>query len=378
TIGKALAEEIGTAKADGKIDTVTQIVAHAGLGCLVGATANGACTAGAVGGVVGEATAMLQFKLWSKNLIQREIAALNGRPLTVEDQARIGQKIKEQFPDFEDHAIDVVRAAGGFAAALAGGDVNAGADAAGNAAANNFLPAIGVLLASFTAEELGMLCLGGAVVGVTSSNKGAAITDFLYYLFASKNAEEDSEKTNQSTKEEKNKDSQTSSNDPQKNNDDDNDGKGKKLNKVRKHHDKKRDEKKQELKDEGCKTCKTEMVFKTKTDKGTKRSRSDIVYIENGKIKIGEVKTGNSKLSENQKTLKEAFKKGDAEPTKGKFIEFLKENKEFLEQYQKDFKNFKGSQDQLEKANEKWIKQKLNNGLGEIDFNVFHYPGLFE
>ncbi|WP_375622769.1 MULTISPECIES: HNH/ENDO VII family nuclease, partial [unclassified Bartonella] len=38
-----------------------------------------------------------------------------------------------------DHTIDVARAAGGVAAALAGGDVDAGADAAGNAAANNYL-----------------------------------------------------------------------------------------------------------------------------------------------------------------------------------------------------------------------------------------------
>ncbi len=53
TVGKSLAEEIGTAKAEGKIDTVTQIVAHAGLGCLKGAVASGACTAGAVGGGCG-------------------------------------------------------------------------------------------------------------------------------------------------------------------------------------------------------------------------------------------------------------------------------------------------------------------------------------
>ncbi len=53
TVGKSLAEEIGTAKAEGKIDTVTQIVAHAGLGCLKGAVASGACSAGAIGGACG-------------------------------------------------------------------------------------------------------------------------------------------------------------------------------------------------------------------------------------------------------------------------------------------------------------------------------------
>ncbi len=66
TVGKSLAEEIGTAKAEGKIDTVTQIVAHAGLGCLKGAVASGACTAGAVGG-----------GLWVKPLL---CSSLNCRP----------------------------------------------------------------------------------------------------------------------------------------------------------------------------------------------------------------------------------------------------------------------------------------------------------
>uniref|UniRef100_UPI0035CEA5A7 DUF637 domain-containing protein n=1 Tax=Bartonella sp. LB28NMGDW TaxID=3243549 RepID=UPI0035CEA5A7 len=139
TVGKSLAEEIGTAKAEGKIDTVTQIVAHAGLGCLKGAVASGACSAGAIGGAVGEATAMLQFKLWVQGIVKEEMGDLNGRTPTPEEEARINAKIDAQFADFRDHTIDVARAAGGVAAALAGGNVDAGADAAGNAAANNYL-----------------------------------------------------------------------------------------------------------------------------------------------------------------------------------------------------------------------------------------------
>ncbi|WP_208436693.1 DUF637 domain-containing protein, partial [Bartonella tribocorum] len=139
TVGKSLAEEIGTAKAEGKIDTVTQIVAHAGLGCLKGAVASGACSAGAIGGAVGEATAMLQFKLWMQSIVKEEMGDLNGRTPTAEEQARITAKIDAQFADFRNHTIDVARAAGGFAAALAGGNVDAGADAAGNAAENNYL-----------------------------------------------------------------------------------------------------------------------------------------------------------------------------------------------------------------------------------------------
>ncbi|WP_375695297.1 DUF637 domain-containing protein, partial [Bartonella sp. AC90GZZY] len=125
TVGKSLAEEIGTAKAEGKIDTVTQIVAHAGLGCLKGAVASGACSAGAVGGAVGEATAMLQFQLWVQGIVKEEMGDLNGRTPTAEEEARINAKIDAQFADFRDHTIDVARAAGGVAAALAGGDVDA-------------------------------------------------------------------------------------------------------------------------------------------------------------------------------------------------------------------------------------------------------------
>ncbi|EJF77023.1 Hemolysin precursor [Candidatus Bartonella washoeensis] len=139
TVGKSLAEEIGTAKAEGKIDTVTQIVAHAGLGCLKGAVASGACSAGAIGGAVGEATAMLQFQLWVQGIVKEEMGDLNGRTPTPEEQARITARIDAQFADFREHTINVARAAGGLATALAGGDVNAGADAAGNAAENNYL-----------------------------------------------------------------------------------------------------------------------------------------------------------------------------------------------------------------------------------------------
>ncbi len=59
---------------------------------------------------------------------------------------------------------------GGVAAAIAGGDVDAGADAAGNAAENNFLPAVAALTAfivSLTLEELAALSLfmaGGATI----------------------------------------------------------------------------------------------------------------------------------------------------------------------------------------------------------------------
>ncbi|WP_273719583.1 DUF637 domain-containing protein, partial [Bartonella tribocorum] len=388
TVGKSLAEEIGTAKEEGKIDTVTQIVAHAGLGCLKGAVASGACSAGAIGGAVGEATAMLQFKLWSKNLIQKEIAALNGRIPTAEEQARINTKIEAQFSDFNDHAIDISRIAGGFAAALAGGDVNTGADAAGNAAENNFLPAVAAAVAfivSLTPEELAALSLfmaGGATI-VQSPGNRTAIADFLAYWFASKSAEGDSEKTNQNSKEEKNKNSQASGKDPQNNNDDDNDGKGKKLNKAREHHDKKRDEKKQKLEEEGFSPSKKELTIEIEitTDKGTikVRTRPDITFIKDGKPAFNETKTGKARLSKGQKGLREICGTTGSMKFCGPEAEkYLKQNKEKFDQYQKDLKGtidkFKGSVEELEKELDKFNKDWAKNQLGKKwDEGILHH-----
>ncbi|WP_375647743.1 DUF637 domain-containing protein [Bartonella sp. CR84HXZ] len=398
TVGKSLAEEIGTAKAEGKIDTVTQIVAHAGLGCLKGAVASGACSAGAIGGAVGEATAMLQFQLWSKNLIQKEIAALNGRPLTVEDQARIGQKIKEQFSDFRDHTIDVARAAGGVAAALAGGDVNAGADAAGNAAENNSLalaaPLVleaGAVVSSITPVGWAILLVGGVVVVVSYLNKDiVATTDPLGNLaVASKNAEEDSEKTNQSSKEEKNKDSQTGNENSQNNNDDDNDGKGKKLNKGRKYHDKKRDEEKQRLEEEGFSPSEGELTIEIEitTDKGTikARTRPDITYIEDGEPAFSETKTGKAKLNEVQKGLREICKTtGSIKFCGSKAEEYLKQKKEKFNKYQENLKKFiekeKPTEDQIKVFNEEWPKKQLSKKWekGPRKYKLNKYPSYLE
>ncbi|WP_273724624.1 VENN motif pre-toxin domain-containing protein, partial [Bartonella sp. AU18XJBT] len=372
--------------------TLTQIVAHAGLGCLKGAVASGACSAGAIGGAVGEATAMLQFKLWSKNFIQKEIAALNGRPLTVEDQARIGQKIKEQFSDFKDHAIDIARAAGGVAAALAGGDVNAGADAAGNAAENNSLalaaPLVleaGAVVSSITPLGWAILLVGGVVVVVSYLNKDiVATTDPLGNLaVVSKSAEGDSEKTDKSTKEEKNKASQASAKDPQNNNDDDNDGKGKKLNKAREHHDKKRDEKKQKLEEEGFSPSEKELTIEIelKTDKGTikVRTRPDNTFIKDGKPAFDETKTGKAKLSKWQKGLREICKTTGSIKFCGPEAEkYLEQNKEKFNEYQKDLKNtidkFKGSvkelEEKLDKFNKNWAKDQLDKKWNE---GILHY-----
>ena len=98
------------------------MIAHAALGCAAGAIASGDCKAGAVGGVVGELTAELFANDLKAALAKGDL----GREEAVE---MIGR--------WQGAGIDVARVAAGLGAALAGGDVDTGADAGGSAAANN-------------------------------------------------------------------------------------------------------------------------------------------------------------------------------------------------------------------------------------------------
>jgi len=121
-LGKYVAQQIGEAAHNGDIDKVSQLIAHAALGCATGAIATGDCKAGAVGAVVGEITA---------DLVSKSIDnALRNRDLTREEAI-------ELVNDWRAKGVDLARVSAGLAAALAGGDVDTGANAGGNAAENN-------------------------------------------------------------------------------------------------------------------------------------------------------------------------------------------------------------------------------------------------
>nr|WP_275065094.1 DUF637 domain-containing protein [Bartonella grahamii] len=511
TVGKSLAEEIGTAKAEGKIDTVTQIVAHAGLGCLKGAVASGACSAGAIGGAVGEATAMLQFKLWVQGIVKEEMGDLNGRTPTAEEQARITAKIDAQFADFRDHTIDVARAAGGVAAALAGGDVDAGADAAGNAAANNYLssaqqaqkekelkecpdllcqakvtakwsaiswrqnasfgagmaagvpaeiygtvdgflqiissPTVGDLIqiaknskeilkalkdfftsgkvlatlghafaqpyvdrinkmeeeyeragagGSFKAGlEFGKLLteVASLMTGVAGAAKGGIkLGEKVLAKFAAKTeaaAAKAEKEIAQSVGKIGSEDSAKGETSPKPSKSNSN---RETLEKNKEHHDGKRTEEMQKLQEAGCTTCTQEASFKKIVEKpdgkgGTKevaiRSRPDILYIEDGELKIVEVKTGNAGLTENQKILEKEYKTGDAQPTGDVVLKFLEKNKEKLNKYQEELKKFiereKPTEEALRNFKKNWPKEQLGKDWGRpIKYEVIRHPSRLE
>jgi len=140
-LGKYVAQQIGGAYKANEIDKVSQLIAHAVLGCATGAIATGDCKAGAVGGVAGEITADLLVRKWVKSTLEH-YASLQDQPLTVDEAMALKTSLEADFEAFKAQGIHTARLASGLMAALVGGDVDTAADAGGNAAENNAMMAV--------------------------------------------------------------------------------------------------------------------------------------------------------------------------------------------------------------------------------------------
>jgi len=114
--GEIIANEIGGLAQDGDINKATQLAMHGALGCGVGAVSGGDCASGAVGGVVGEATAMVADEL-----------IYDGKT-----NANSSEGQKKVIEDIGTTAAQV-------AAGLSGLDADTAALTAGNAIKNNYL-----------------------------------------------------------------------------------------------------------------------------------------------------------------------------------------------------------------------------------------------
>lgn len=71
-IGENVAQEIGKAVDAQDMNTASQLIAHAALGCVTGAVASGDCGSGALGGVVGETVGLVtkaRLAVWLKDRI---------------------------------------------------------------------------------------------------------------------------------------------------------------------------------------------------------------------------------------------------------------------------------------------------------------------
>ena len=131
-IGSVVATEIGTAARAGEITRAAQLIAHAGLGCVVGGVVQSDCAGGAAGAVTAEVIAD-----WTKD----KIVVLRGldSSSTPEQIARETQKLQKEIDDFRQKGIDVAALTGGLASALVSGKVDSGASAGRNAVEHNFL-----------------------------------------------------------------------------------------------------------------------------------------------------------------------------------------------------------------------------------------------
>ena len=157
TIGAEGAEAIGKAYHSGDIDRLTRYLAHAGLGCAIGA-ASGECRAGAIGAVAGEFAAD-QFR---KELL---------------DAVAEGDLTPEQALEWDKRGVDIARLAGALAVAVSGGDeaaVNTAADTAENAARENafWIPILVAIAAILEVVDRVILARDVAAIGRSGRQRG--------------------------------------------------------------------------------------------------------------------------------------------------------------------------------------------------------------
>jgi filamentous hemagglutinin len=131
-IGEAAREAIATNAAPAEMTRLSQFIAHAALGCGMGAATGGddGCASGAGGAVVGE---------------------LVGMAVAGEIEARIDAAVAPKLDDvlrWKAQGVDLARLSGALAAAIAGGDAAVAAGTAANAAEHNALLTLSALLAT--------------------------------------------------------------------------------------------------------------------------------------------------------------------------------------------------------------------------------------
>ena len=151
TLGEVTAREIGAEVDANDLGTASRLIAHAALGCVVGAVAADECGSGAVGGVTGEAIGLVTRARLAEWLETRIRDARAGKVTPA--------RILEELKAYQERGINVARLASGLAVAAAGGDVDTAAFAGGNAAEHNAL--CGGLCIGFVAALIGYVSYSG-------------------------------------------------------------------------------------------------------------------------------------------------------------------------------------------------------------------------
>ena len=130
-LGQEVAQKIGESAESNDINQAVKYIAHAALGCGVGAANNGSCTSGAIGGVAGE-------------VVGDQVRA------NIEERITKGDVSAEDLARWQSQGVDMAQLAGGVSALLlndSASDFQTGATTAGNAAEHNGLLLIPIALA---------------------------------------------------------------------------------------------------------------------------------------------------------------------------------------------------------------------------------------
>ena len=151
TLGEVTARKIGAEVDANDLGTASRLIAHAALGCVVGAVASDECGSGAVGGVTGEAVGLMTRARLAEWLETRSRDARAGKVTPA--------RILEELRAYQESGINVARLASGLAVVAAGGDVATAAFAGGNAAEHNAL--CGGLCIGVVAALLGYVSYSG-------------------------------------------------------------------------------------------------------------------------------------------------------------------------------------------------------------------------
>jgi len=139
SLGAKAANEIGAAYRDKNIDYVVHKIAHAALGGAIAAANGDDAASGALGAVVGEVTAEQFVKRFINDQLEDPAKLKNLTPKEQEQYCKDVDQLKQR-------GVDLSKLSAGLAAALVGGDVNTAAQTGGNAAQNNAVVVVPIML----------------------------------------------------------------------------------------------------------------------------------------------------------------------------------------------------------------------------------------
>ncbi len=148
-IGSELTQEIGEAVHFNNMDTATQLIAHAVVGCGTGALASDDCASGAIGAVAAELAGVAYEALFADQL-DNDLAALKAQGVTDPQD----QRVLDVLQSYQAMGINLSKLAAAFTAIVANADADVAVQTGGTAAENNFFGLAALFAAAAAALDV--------------------------------------------------------------------------------------------------------------------------------------------------------------------------------------------------------------------------------